>query len=128
MISLCTSLKRSGAFQGVCDLFSGVCECRDGFEGRACERSESDEHLMIEYIITVYVGLVMLDAVVACPSTAQSFSEATLQAAGFVFQDATFARFKVNETDASRVLSYRQCSGHGMCKTMREMGSEFNGL
>jgi hypothetical protein len=28
--------------QGFCDIMTGQCDCRSGYEGRACERSESN--------------------------------------------------------------------------------------
>lgn len=31
--------------RGDCDFSTGVCKCQRGFEGRACERSESDAGL-----------------------------------------------------------------------------------
>ena len=34
---------------GICDLHTGLCACRDGFEGRACERSKWSHILRLSY-------------------------------------------------------------------------------
>ncbi len=95
---------------GICDPYSGTCACREGYEGRACER-------------------------LACPSP-------TLQMTGFqslkeymnsVYTSGigVFARkdgLVIPET-YSNLPSYesRPCSGHGICMTMREASTTFNG-
>lgn len=84
---------------GYCNILTGRCECRDGFEGRACERTAcpTSFDFTLQPEVEVDPGLVSL----------------FLTSAEQVGQDFSFAI---------------HCSGHGQCKTMREMGNDFDGV
>ncbi len=95
---------------GICDPYSGTCACRDGYEGRACERltcpspsvQTTGFKTLKEYMKTVYSSGIGVFA----------------RADGQVIPE-TYTDLKLYER--------RPCSGHGMCMTMREASTTFNG-
>lgn len=84
--------------QGICDPTTGTCRCRDGYEGRACER-------------------------LACPRIGFE-STSFLNPYIFKVYSVDTGDYNVRPADFNTVPP---CSGHGRCKTLRDAGSEFDG-
>ncbi|KAJ1431229.1 hypothetical protein B484DRAFT_395569 [Ochromonadaceae sp. CCMP2298] len=85
---------------GSCNPLTGNCACRDGFDGSACERT-------------------------ICPTTVQTVTTGNLVTENIFIEGAASSAQLAGTLDLSNTP---HCSGHGVCKTMREMGAEFDGL
>jgi hypothetical protein len=82
---------------GICNAYTGKCDCRIGFEGRACER-------------------------LACPKI--GYDDGAAQGDKLTIGSGTDL-YSLNFIRSLNKVP--QCSGHGLCTTMREAGSKFNG-
>lgn len=87
---------------GYCNPFTGLCECRDYYAGRACER-------------------------LSCPTLGLE-KNTKLAAASAITVGAAGGALISAEFTVSASIRQFPCSGHGVCKSMREASEEFNGL
>ena len=91
---------------GHCDMLSGICKCRDGYEGAACER-------------------------IGCPMSSDNATFTTLPTGLYVNEGGDGLGFVDDAGVPLGVPSIPRgavCSGHGLCRTLREAGSSFDGL
>lgn len=87
---------------GLCNSFTGICTCRSGYEGRACER-------------------------LSCPKQTEvktTVSEDSKTTSGFYVITSSTSSTTYEALDPTKV---KPCTGHGMCMTMREASNTFNG-
>jgi hypothetical protein len=110
---------------GDCDHSTGTCNCREGYEGRACERMSCPTKPMQRVAASVdnfYHLNYNPDIVNKLPIEIGLGSDGLTIPAGESF------------TSYNRVIKAGiipgldpPCSGHGRCRTMREAGSQYDG-
>jgi len=119
---------------GDCDYTTGVCACRPGYDGRACERFACPTRPMLRTNAH------------ATDSTGVQFTSETNQAGDLVNVRGLAVQAKVGSGALSSSLPNAGsgqanvhlqsgkipgldplCSGHGICRTMREAAYGFNG-
>lgn len=114
---------------GFCNHTSGICKCRPGFEGRACERwacfeSGSDS---ISFLLSADLAAFPIRGV-----SIQGFLDITKTSGGdqLPLYTAVGSRSNLNLVPGSGVssVSLRPCGGRGTCRSMREIASRFDGM
>jgi hypothetical protein len=103
---------------GDCDDMTGQCQCRPGYEGRACERA-SCPRLPLSYMTSMYAN-VQQDI---SPEFKVVDGDGTINAVYTQLVHTTIGGSAVAGYDSF----YTPCSGHGICRTMREAGLGFDG-
>lgn len=108
---------------GDCNRMTGVCECRPGFEGRACERMACPGRPFRS----------IPDKTISYP--VDTSTDVALDG-GMYFSIGQGAQYDLPPfEDGSTLVPLRRasvgvtapCSGHGICRSMREAGMDFNG-
>ena len=105
---------------GECDHSTGKCKCRPGYEGRACERIGCPTRPMV----TLMQNLDSFDV------TSMQNVPVTVGVGGDTFDTAPFTKLQQKGVLASRGTIPgldSPCSGHGICRTIREAAATFNG-
>jgi hypothetical protein len=131
---------------GRCNEITGLCACRKGYEGRACERSKyinSTCHCQpnsVSYRVSspltrfgyclwsAWFGLIV---VVSCPTNLRFTEYQPLFNNGTfgLGRSLPFGRLPEDkDLRTEKALPVPICSGHGRCLTLRDAGLEFNGL
>ena len=111
---------------GVCNTVTGECVCRDGFDGRGCERlacpaSGSDS---VSFLQTASLASFPIADI-----TVEGFIDLAQTTGGYSFPRST-ATSNINLVPGSGVdsVSLRPCGGRGLCRSMREFASMFDGV
>ena len=109
--------------QGYCNPFTGVCECRPGFTGLACERRK---HVLSHRNSFLHFFLILI-----------SFQSISVACHSKAVPRHSNGQVSINPTGTASVIdpdrytadstAFPMCSGHGICLTMGEMGNNFDG-
>jgi hypothetical protein len=107
---------------GDCDYSTGKCSCRPGYEGRACERIGCPTGPMMQIVS----NLDTYDA------TSLQYVPSTVGVGVNIVDTLPFTvleqRGVIAERGGKIPALDPPCSGHGICRTIREAAASFNGI